>query len=129
MSSILEDVRQAVVSFYDDDSFDADLIMHINGVLMILNQLGVGPETPFQITGTTETWSDFLGTQLDKVMLVKPYVIHKVQYAFDTPTSTTRAEALKAIIAEDEWRLNVMVDPTEEEIEVLRAEMEERISR
>jgi hypothetical protein len=125
-TSILKDVRHAVVSFDDDDSFDRDLILYINGALMVLNQIGVGPEKPFRITGEDETWADFLGEQEELLPLVQPYVIHKVTYNFDTPTSTTRNEALINLIAEDEWRLNVAVDPTAEEIEDLRAEMAER---
>lgn len=129
MDSILKEVRHAVVSFDEDDSFDNDLILYINGALMVLNQIGVGPDTPFQITGEDETWADFLGDDLDKLALVKPYVIHKVTYAFDTPSSTSRTDALVALIAEDEWRLNVAVDPTEDEITELRMEMEERMAR
>ena len=127
MSSILEDVRHAIISFDDDLSFDRDLILYINGTLMVLNQIGVGPELPFQITGTQETWADFLGLDAGLLPLVKPYVIHKVQNQFDTPTSTTRNEALQNLIAEDEWRLSVAVDPTASEIEELRAEMEARM--
>ena len=129
MDSILKEVRHAVVGFDEDDSFDSNLILYINGALMVLNQIGVGPDTPFQITGEDETWADFLGDDLDKLGLVKPYVIRKVTYAFDTPSSTSRTDALVALIAEDEWRLNVAVDPTEDEITELRMEMEERMSR
>jgi len=126
MTSILEDVRHAVTSVEDDDSFDRELIIFINGVFMTLCQIGVGPAIPFSITDETATWEDFLGEDEYKLSLVKPYMIHKVTYEFDTPTSSTRAEALRNIIAEDEWRLNCAVDPTDEELLELRQEMQER---
>ena len=84
---------------------------NINSALNILNQLGVGPETPFVITGNTETWEDFLGEDLNKLELVKTYVYAKVRVAFDPPATSFGIDALNEIAKEAEWRLNVMVDP------------------
>ena len=61
--SILNSVKAMLISYMDpdDDAFDTDLLIHINTVLSILFQLGVGNQE-FHITGPDETWEDFLGT-------------------------------------------------------------------
>lgn len=90
--------------------FDSDLIIHINSVFSILNQLGVG-NSKFMITGSEETWDDFIGTEDDDdIESVRTYMYLKVRMIFDPPTSSIAAEAFKSQIAELEWRLNVEVD-------------------
>ena len=61
----------------DYEQFDMDIIMHINSVLTILNQLGVGPEEGFAITDKTDEWTDLIG---DSTLIesVKSYVYLKV---------------------------------------------------
>ena len=49
MDSILTSVKKLLGLAEGYTAFDADLIMHINSVLMILNQMGVGPEKTFAI--------------------------------------------------------------------------------
>ena len=98
--------------------FDNDLIMHINAVLMILTQIGVGKEN-FIITGKEALWTDFLGTtSLD---MIKPYVYLKVKLLFDPPQSSSVTESINHQISELEWRMNNSVDPglkkTEEDIQ------------
>ena len=43
MDSILTSVKKLLGLTEEYTAFDADLIMHINSVLMILRQMGVGP--------------------------------------------------------------------------------------
>lgn len=91
------------------DHFDADIIMHINSIFVILNQLGVG--TPgFIVTSNDETWTKFLSgaTNLE---FVKTYVYLKVRLVFDPPQSSAAIESINRQISELEWRLNVAVDP------------------
>lgn len=90
--------------------FDADIIMHINTVLMILYQIGVGPSPPISISDASITWSDLLGDAVD-LAGVKTYIYAKVRMVFDPPQSSAVAEALKSTISEMEWRLNVACDP------------------
>ena len=47
MDSILTSVKKIIGISEEDESFDTDLIMHINSVIMILHQLGVGKEDGF----------------------------------------------------------------------------------
>ena len=84
--------------------FDADIIMHINTVFMILTQMGVGPEEGFSIEDDMAEWSDFI----DEVKFhegVKSYMFLKVRVLFDPPTSSAVMEASNRMIDELEWRL------------------------
>ena len=60
MESILTSIKKMLGIEAEYTHFDADIIMHINSVLMILNQLGVGPAEGFIIEDDTSTWSDFV---------------------------------------------------------------------
>lgn len=104
--SILISVKKAMGIPPEHTHFDPDLIMHINSVFMILNQLGLGPDSGYSITGDTEVWSDYIS---DSEILngVKTYMYAKVRYIFDPPTSSVAAEALKKMIDELEWRINI----------------------
>ena len=81
---------------------------------MILNQMGVGPDIPFTISDDTTTWHDF-SDEISTMESVKSYVPLKVTIMFDPPTSSTTMDALKYIISEHEWRLNVLCDNTFQE--------------
>lgn len=107
--SILTSIKKLLGITSEYDHFDTDLIMHINSVFFILRQLGVGPEEGFNITGNTETWSDYL-EDVNKLSLVKTYIYLKVKLMFDPPQSSFVTEAINKQIAEYEWRLNVEVD-------------------
>ena len=48
MDSILTSVKKLLGLTEEYTAFDADLIMHINSVLMILRQMGVGPQEGMQ---------------------------------------------------------------------------------
>lgn len=109
MDSILLSVKKMLGISEEYDHFDSDLIMHINSVFLILNQLAVGPKTPFSITGEDETWNDFFSdsTPID---LVKSYTYLKVRLIFDPPTTGVLHEAMERQIQEFEWRLNTQAE-------------------
>lgn len=107
--SILSDVKTLLNVSPDDDGFDTELILHINGVFSILRQLGVGPDSGFHITGNTETWANFMADTA-KIEILKPYIFMKVKLVFDPPQSSTVMQAYKDAIAEAEWRLNAVSD-------------------
>ena len=58
--SILTSIKKLLGIDESYTHFDADLIMHINGVFSILTQLGVGPPNGFSITGEGEKWDSFI---------------------------------------------------------------------
>ena len=112
MDSILTSVKKMLGITEDYEHFDADLIMHINSVFMILTQLGVGPSEGFSIEGKSDTWDDFISTG-SNLEAVKSYVYLKVKLLFDPPLSSAVMESMNRMISGLEWMLNVSVDPGE----------------
>ena len=96
------------------DSFDADITVLINSSLGILNQLGVGPDEGFTISGATETWGDYVSDDPVTLEMVKTYIYLKVRLAFDPPQTSGIIEAIKEQTAEIEWRLLVQNNPKAE---------------
>ena len=109
MDSILTSVKKIIGISEEDESFDTDLIIHINSVLMILNQLGVGPEDGFSITDKSAVWTDLIGDN-KFIEAVKTFVGLKVRLIFDPPTSSAVLDSINKTISELEWRINVMVE-------------------
>ena len=109
--SILTSIKKLLGIEADYNHFDADLIMHINSVLSILTQLGVGPANGFSITGGNEVWSNFIEEDSNSFSLVKSYVYLKVKLLFDPPLSSAAIESTNGQISEFEWRLSVAADP------------------
>lgn len=112
MDSILTSVKKMLGIDEEYEHFDADIIMHINSVLMILNQIGVGPSDGFSISDKTAKWSDFIPDSR-KLESVKSYVYLKVKLLFDPPQSSAVMESMNRMISELEWRLSVAVDQSE----------------
>ena len=103
--SILTSIKKLLGIPEDYEHYDADIIMHINSVFMILNQLGVGPSNGFSITDKTDVWSNFISDN-DNLEAVKSYVYMKVRLLFDPPLSSAVMECMNRMISELEWRLN-----------------------
>ena len=108
--SILTSVKKYLGITEEYTHFDEDIIMDINGVFVVLNQLGVGPSAGYSITDETATWGDF--ADLSYIQAVKPYVCMRVKLLFDPPTSSFVLSSLENQIKEYEWRINVMIDPS-----------------
>ena len=112
MESILTSIKKMLGIDEEYTHFDADVIMHINSVLMILTQLGVGPAEGFMIEDDTSTWVDFIPeANAAQLHAVKSYIFMKVKLIFAPPLSSAVIESYNRQIAEFEWRLNVAVDP------------------
>ena len=109
MESILTSIKKMLGIAEEYTQFDADIIIHINSVFMVLNQLGVGPKEGFYIEDKTMYWEDYIDdpTQLQAV---KTYIYQKVRLIFDPPTSSAHTLALENSIKEFEWRLNVAAE-------------------
>ena len=104
--SILTSIKAQMGIQEEYIAFDQQIIMHINSVLMILKQLGVGPAVGFTISDKTATWSDFLPSDKN-LEATKSYVSMRVKMLFDPPTTSIVAESMTRMINECEWRLNV----------------------
>lgn len=105
MDSILLTIKKGIGIDPSYEAFDPDIIMHINSVLFILTQEGIGPKEGFNITGQNETWKDFLGESNTKLSAVQSYVTLKTRLLFDPPQSGTLNEQITKLISELEWRL------------------------
>ena len=110
MESILTSIKKMLGIPEEYDHFDPDLIMHINSVLSILTQIGVGPSEGFRIEDDLATWEDFLGDDTN-YEAVKSYVHLRVKLLFDTSTlSSAVIESMNRMISESEWRLNAIAE-------------------
>jgi hypothetical protein len=84
--------------------FDSEILVFINTAMMVLQQLGVGPNSGFTVYSEEEVWSDFVQSD---VMLegVKTYIYLSVKIVFDPPGSSVVMDAMKSLKDELEWRL------------------------
>lgn len=108
-SSILLTIKKLIGVDKDYGVFDIDLIVAINSSFMILNQLGVGPDKPFSITDSSQTWKDFFGDE-EIFALAKSYIYLRTKLLFDPPSSGVLHEAVERQISEFEWRMHVQAD-------------------
>lgn len=114
MESILDSIKyllggQALVA---DESFDSELILHINGALAIITQLGVGPKTGFKISSKEDKWAQLMGDRLD-LELVKTTVYLRVRLMFDPPQNSFLVKAIEEQIKEHDWRIEFFHIPEE----------------
>lgn len=107
VDSILTSIKLLLGMTEGYTAFDQQVIMHINSAFMILNQLGVGPDTPFMIRSKNDVWSDFM-TEGD-IESVKEYIYCKVRLVFDPPQGSV-IDIINKRIEELEWRLNAEKD-------------------
>lgn len=107
--SILSTIKHMLGITDEINAFDEELTVHINGVFTILNQLDVGPDEGFMITGYDETW-DQLTDQVSIATMVKELIYLKVRMIFDPPASSVVADAYNQRIAELEWRMNIQAE-------------------
>lgn len=109
MDSILTSVKKIIGISEEDDSFDIDIIIHINSIIMTLAQLGMESANGFSITDKSAKWSDLIPEE-SNIEAVKSYVALRVRMIFDPPASSSVAEAINKTISELEWRINAIVD-------------------
>ena len=108
MDSILTSIKKMLGIIEEDESFDIDIIIHINTAFSTLTQLGVGPKEGFAIRDKTTLWTEFV----DDIRLenVRSYIYLKVRQVFDPPTNSAVLDAISRQISELEWRMNVIAD-------------------
>lgn len=109
VESILDSIKQMLGSESEDTNFDKELIIYINGALMVINQLGVGPNG-YRITDKANTWAEFMGDRTD-LELVKTDVYLRVRLVFDPPQNSFLVAAIKEQITEYDWRIEMSRHP------------------
>ena len=107
--NILASIKKMNNVLEDDKSFDQDLILYINSVLMVIMQEWHGMDHAFRLEDGTETWDDLLGDDVDYEG-VKELIGLKVRLMFDPPTSSTVLQAINDQIKDLEWRMYVWKD-------------------
>ena len=109
MESILTSIKKLLGPEETDTQFDEDIIIFINGAIMRLNQLGIGPPAGYSITDKNNVWSELIGTRED-LDAVKTYIYLKVRLVFDPPQSGFLVDAIKGQITELESTLNIQAE-------------------
>lgn len=107
MDSILTSTKKLSGVAESCPHFNDQIVAYINSVFLVLKQLGVGPSEGFVITDESEIWADFIPDNLVLREATKSYMAAKVRLQFDPPSSSAHLEALKSVISEFEWRLNI----------------------
>ena len=118
INSILDSIKDLLGVDIEDTSFDPSLIMHINGALMIMHQLGVGPRG-YKITSKADLWSELL-LDRDDLEAVKSDVYLRVRLIFDPPQNSFLVNAINAQIQEYDWRItteHIVPAPVAEEVD------------
>lgn len=110
--SILKTTKEHLGIYKGDTSFDAQIIDDINMALNVLTQIGVGPESGFQIYDYEDLWEDFLGDD-PRYNMVKTYIFRKTQMLFDPPSSGILVQEYNKQLDEMEWRLNALAEYTD----------------
>lgn len=105
-TSILDDVKKVLGIDPDYHAFDADITMHINTAFGELFQLGIGPETGFEILSNAENWDMFLPENDPTFNGVKSYVVLFVRLLFDPPPTSFGIQAMQSQLDKLVWRLN-----------------------
>lgn len=116
--SILQSVKETLGIPPMYEHFDQQILFHLNTVLAILPQIGVGPEEGFIVEDDTATWRDLIGENdyANRYLYVKSYVLLRVRLLFDPPTSSGAIDAMERQMRELEWRITVTVDPVKDEV-------------
>lgn len=111
--SILKTTKKILGVDPADPSFDLDIITHINSVLSILKDLGVGPVAGFQIEDDTAKWDEFITDGDVAYNTVKSYVYLRVRRLFDPPQTAFLMEAMDNQAKELEWRISTNREATD----------------
>lgn len=110
MDSILITIKQMLGLAEDYTPFDEELPMHINSAIMVANQLGIGKDR-FIITGSNETWSDWLSeSEMNRLGSIQHYIYLRVRLTFDPPANSFVVNSIEKQLDELTWRLNVQAE-------------------
>lgn len=107
---ILDSIKSLLGIEIDDNSFDVEIIVHINSAFSTLHQLGVGPASAFAIDTGNEIWAEFIN-DVTTINSVKALVYYEVRLAFDPPATSYGISAFERMRDELKWRLMVDRDP------------------
>lgn len=115
--SILDSVKMSLGIPSEYEHFDSQIALHLNTVMAILPQLGVGPKEGFYVQDDSTTWGDLVGDSIfvNRLLYIKSYVCLRVRLLFDPPSGSGAIDAMERQMRELEWRITVTEDPSERE--------------
>ena len=110
--SILLSTKKVLNIPHGVDSFDLDVLMHINTAFSILSELGVFDEAGVEITDET-TWEELQEDQeltnpltVAMVQMLRSYIFLRVRMLFDPPTTGFLLTSMEKQLQELEWRIS-----------------------
>lgn len=107
-NSILTSVKKMCGVAEEDESFDLDILTHINTTFSTIRlQIGLGPDNGFLIEDKTVTWDAYLGADHKRFNDVKSYMYMRVRYLFDPPGTSFLLTAFKEEMTRFEVLLGV----------------------
>jgi len=107
IESILESIKRPLNIEESETNFDDELEMHINSAFSQLYQIGVAPQSGFEISGKETKWSDYLGDIKD-VAHVRTYIYYQVKLDFDAPATSFALTAAQERLKKLEWLLQTL---------------------
>lgn len=105
MVSILDSIKQLLGIDINDNNFDKELIVYINGAIMVLNQLGVG-EPGYYIKDKGDVWEE-LTQYRDDLEIIKSVIYLRVRLLFDPPQNSFLVSSIEKQIQEYDWRITM----------------------
>lgn len=112
-NNVLSDVKKLLGMEADYTDFDTDIILHINSVIMTLNQLGL--KTKVNVIDSKTLWEDIYSST-DNMDAIPVYVYMKTRLVFDPPSSGYVTTALTQAIDELTWRLREQLEINKQEV-------------
>lgn len=110
-TSVLKSVKKVLGLGADYTAFDQDIMLHINGAIVVAKQLGVPVPAGFQVDADSVNWEDLDLTD-DELGLIKTFLYLKVRLLFDPPATSFAISAAENQLKEYEWRLNAIHEAT-----------------
>lgn len=113
--SILKSTKKVLHIGDDDESFDLDIMTHINSAFSTLNDLGLGPNGGYFIEDDTAEWEQFIELEENQVQAnrIKTFIYLQVRLLFDPPSTVFALNAAEEQLKELIWRINVKREETE----------------
>jgi len=104
--SILDSIKVTLNLDPENTDFDQQILLFVNGVFSDLTQLGIGPDSGFNVPDASVIWQDFMEDD-PRLNSVKTYVYLRVRVLFDPPSTSFVLDAMNQQIQELAWRINV----------------------
>ena len=107
-TSILNDIKHTLGLLAQDESFDQDIMLFVNGEISDLTQIGVGDPLGFMIEDAEATWDQWITDP--RLNSVKSYIFLSVKLKFDPPPTGFATAAMERQLEQMQFRINTAAD-------------------